>query len=157
LGNHDQDFGNSIPALHDLKQAENIDTKLKHWTASQRHDQRSLLISFVDVFKDTPGKTTLITHRIKLREGSKSVSCAPYRLNPVTAARIRHAIQEMVGLGIVAPSESPWASPIVVVPKPDSGNGEGAPIRLCTDFRRVNALTEGIHFHCLGWRICLTE
>jgi hypothetical protein len=89
LGNHGQDFGNSIPALHDLKQAENIDTKLKHLTASQRHDLRSLLNSFGDVFKDTPGKTTLITHRIKLREGSKPVSCAPYRLNSV-----RQEIQE---------------------------------------------------------------
>jgi hypothetical protein len=45
----------------------------------QRNDLEKLLHTFADIFKDTPGKTTLITHRIELKPGSKPVAVSPYR------------------------------------------------------------------------------
>lgn len=48
----------------------------------------------------------------------------------------------MFELGIIVPAECPWGSPIVVVTKPESGTAEWAQIRISTDFRRANALTE---------------
>ncbi len=41
----------------------------------------------------------------------------------------------MVSEGIATPSVSPWAAPIVIVPKKDST------IRLCVDFRGLNEIT----------------
>ena len=41
--------------------------------------------------------------------------------------------------GIIFPSVSPWASPIVVVPKKSTPN-EPPRRRLCVDFRKINAL-----------------
>lgn len=42
----------------------------------------------------------------------------------------------MIAAGVVEPSHSGWASPVVLPPKKDGGH------RFCVDFRKVNAITE---------------
>ena len=49
---------------------------------------------------------------------------------------VRVQIDQLLRLGIIRPSTSPWASSVVTVKKKDGG------IRICVDFRAVNAITQ---------------
>ncbi|CAM5118796.1 unnamed protein product [Eretmochelys imbricata] len=59
----------------------------------------------------------------------------PYRVSPQAKAAIEREIQDMFQIGVIRPSGSAWASPVVLVPKPDEG------IHFCVDYRKLNAVT----------------
>jgi deoxyuridine 5'-triphosphate nucleotidohydrolase len=64
---------------------------------------------------------------------------APYRLPPHYKQWVRDEIEELKKNGIIRPSKSPWAFPIVIVPKKD-GKGGLTP-RMCIDYRLLNSIT----------------
>jgi len=55
-----------------------------------------------------------------------------YRVNPTKCACMQKEVVHMVEHGFVEPSQSPWCSPCVLVPKVDGT------WRFCTDFWKVN-------------------
>lgn len=60
----------------------------------------------------------------------------PYRTPIVQRDKIAQLIKQMAQQGIVKPSCSPWASPVVLVPKRDGST------RFCMDYRPLNPLVE---------------
>jgi hypothetical protein len=50
--------------------------------------------------------------------------------------KVDKLVEELLAHDVIRPSESPWNSPIVFVAKK---NGD---IRLCVDYRRLNAVTK---------------
>ena len=96
---------------------------------------KTILTEFSDVFSDKPGRTNLAVHHIQLLPGTQPMRCAPYRLHPDKREILRKELDNLLQLGIIEESNSPWASPIVMVPKSDGT------LRLYTDFRKVNAVT----------------
>ena len=99
------------------------------------------------------GRTQLITMDIDTGD-SPSVSSRPYTLALKHHQWVQDEIETLERAGVITKSMSPWASPIVVVPK-KSQHGEPPKKRLCIDFRKINNLqqaviTEGKSKGCLS-------
>lgn len=71
-----------------------------------------------DVFSVKPGTTHLIEHEIRTKPG-KIVNQRPYRVPEAPKQTFREEITKMIELGVIEESHTAWASPIVLVPKPD--------------------------------------
>ena len=72
--------------------------------------------------------------RLKLTKVDR-VHCGPRRLAPAGLRREQHCVKEMLTGGQIEPSDSPWASPVVLVTKKDGST------RFCVDYRRLNSMT----------------
>ncbi|XP_040278175.1 uncharacterized protein LOC120993770, partial [Bufo bufo] len=85
-------------------------------------------------FSQEPGYTLLAIHKVET-PGQAPLRQPPYRIPEAVREGMRKEIDEMLRLGIIEPSESPWASPVVLVPKKDGTT------RFCVDYRRLNDKT----------------
>ncbi|CAA0810785.1 Uncharacterized mitochondrial protein AtMg00860, partial [Striga hermonthica] len=93
---------------------------------------------FVDVFpNELPGgpPNRQVEFSIDLIPGAGPVSKAPYRMAPKELQELKAQIQELLRLGFIRPSVSPWGAPVLFVKKKDSS------VRMCIDYRDLNRLT----------------
>ena len=81
------------------------------------------------------GQTSLVTHTIKTAD-SPPIRQPPRRILFALRGRVSKLVDEMLMQGVIIPSSSPWASPIVLVAKRDGST------RFCVDYRRLNAVTK---------------
>ena len=77
----------------------------------------------------------VIQHQIRLTDDTP-IRCKPYPLPYAMREELRNEVDTMLEMGVVRPSTSPYASPIVMVKKKDGSN------RVCVDFRKLNKITE---------------
>ena len=99
-----------------------------------------LKTEFPEVFSDSPGKTKVVTLKIKTGD-HEPVASHPHRVPDKLKEGVRREVLKLVEEGIAVPSCSPWASPIVPVPKKDGS------VRICIDYRRLNDITVGDPFY----------
>ena len=103
-------------------------------TGEQKAEVSQLLAEFTDVMTDVPGRTNLIKTNIQLTT-DEPVRSKPYPIPYATRDIINEEVGKMLELGVIEPSNSPYAAPIVLVPKPDGS------IRFCIDYRKLNSVT----------------
>uniref|UniRef100_A0A3P9CQ39 ribonuclease H n=1 Tax=Maylandia zebra TaxID=106582 RepID=A0A3P9CQ39_9CICH len=112
------DFGNDLP---------------DEW----RNRVTKLLNSMPEVFSQHAldfGHTEKVQHHIKLSDETPFKS-RPRPIHPHDVEAVRKHLRELLDVGVIRESESPFASPIVVVKKKDGS------VRLCIDYRRLNLQT----------------
>ena len=101
-----------------------------------RQALRDLLHRYEHVFPGEPvtGRTKSVQHEIVTKD-ARPVRCGPRRLAPAGLRKEQECIKEMLSGGQIEPSDSPWASPVVLVTKKDGSTC------FCVDYRRLNSLT----------------
>jgi Reverse transcriptase (RNA-dependent DNA polymerase) len=81
------------------------------------------------------GHVHTTAHRIELTPGAAPEYFQPYRAGAKAREQEPAEIHRMLQAGVIAPANAEWASPIVMVPKPDGST------RFCVDYCRLNAIT----------------
>ena len=106
-----------------------------------RKQFKELCQEYDDIFSKGAGdigKTPLITMEIDTGD-SPPVCQRPYNLPLKHAEWVKKELETLEKAGIISRSISPWASPIVIVPK-KMEPGEPPKKRLCVDYRVINSL-----------------
>lgn len=80
-------------------------------------------------------------HSILLLPGAKPVNIRPYRYSPKQKDEIEKQIKDMLKQGVIQPSSTPFASPVLLVKKKD------VTWRFCVDYRQLNAATVKNKYH----------
>ena len=104
----------------------------------QLEQLQQLVEEYHEVFalaEDEMGCTDVVKHKIDTGD-HPPIKQYPRRTPFVQRAKIASMITDMEKKGIVKPSVSPWASPVILVPKKDGTT------RFCVDYRRLNAVTK---------------
>ena len=105
---------------------------------SEKHRLDSLLKSYRDVFAanlSELGSTSIVQHYIDTGD-SPPIRQRPYRVSQDVKQEIDRQVTEMLGRGVIQPSVSPYASPVVLVKKSDNS------YRFCVDYRKLNSVTK---------------
>ena len=103
----------------------------------QYQDVNAILSSYADVLTDKPGCTNVLKHRV-LTVDEIPVRQKAYRIPQSMKPVVKGEIDKMLDAGIIQQTDSPYASPIVMVKKSgDSGDSW----RFCADYQKLNAKT----------------
>ncbi|XP_019198914.1 PREDICTED: uncharacterized protein LOC109192674 [Ipomoea nil] len=97
----------------------------------------SLLLEFQDLFEEpkTLPPPRPFDHEIPLIPRAKPINAKPYRYSYLQKNTMEKMVDEMLTAGLISPSTSPFASPVLLVPKKENS------WRFCVDYRALNDIT----------------
>ena len=119
------------------------DAQIKEETKGKFHDLCNRFDSIISKSSGDIGKTLLIEMDIDTGN-SPPITSRPYTLPLKHYEWVRKEISTLERAGIINKSISPWASPVVIVPK-KSAPGEPPQRRMCVDFRKLNKTQPEVH------------
>ena len=104
----------------------------------QQSDVLKLLGSFSDIFATGPHDYRLakgVSHQIDTGD-SPPFRAKPYCRSQVKDAQVSKELKQLLEAGLLAPSQSPWASPLLILKKKDGGH------QIVVDYHRLNSVTK---------------
>jgi Reverse transcriptase (RNA-dependent DNA polymerase) len=111
------------------------DVNLTHLLPHEREKVFRVLGKHRSMWDGHLGHVHSTSHRIDLVPGAKPIHAQPYRAGPRAREAESAEGQRMLKARVIEPANSDWASPVVLLPKPDGS------MRFCIDYRRLNTLT----------------
>jgi hypothetical protein len=96
------------------------------------------LSKFQDVFpNELPGLPLEreLDFTIELKPSLEPISKTPFRMTTPKLCELKMQLKELLELGLIRPSVSPWGAPEIFVKKKDGS------LRLCVDYRDLNCAT----------------
>ena len=97
--------------------------ELSTWSEEQQYAARKLLCDYADTFSKNDldlGKCNILKHNIQLTD-QQPFKERYRRIPPHLFEEVKQHLQEMVEVGAIRRSFSPWASAVVLVRKKDGG------------------------------------
>ncbi|XP_076913920.1 uncharacterized protein LOC143572733 [Bidens hawaiensis] len=79
-------------------------------------DRHPVICEYPDVFqKELPGlpPDREVEFTIDLIPGAEPISKVPYRMAPLELKELKEQLQELLNLGFIRPSVSPWGAPVL--------------------------------------------
>lgn len=127
-----------------LPKSTDIESLLRtdHMNTEEKEKITKLCKDYSDIFyyEDCPLTfTNTIKHKIKTTD-EIPVYTKSYRYPYIHKAEVQSQIEKMLQQKIIQPSESPWSSPIWIVPKKLDASGQQK-WRLVVDYRKLNEKT----------------
>ncbi|KAJ9533025.1 hypothetical protein QJQ45_018110 [Haematococcus lacustris] len=104
---------------------------------AQRQHLQDLLDEYSDVFQPITGlpPERAVGHSIPLQPDGKPPARPSYRMSKPEQDELRKQITNLLAKGLIEPSSSPYAAPVLFVQKK---SGE---LRMCIDYRQLNKIT----------------
>ena len=112
---------------------------VSHLSKSQQREAQAIFEEHGRLFQGSIGRLQNIQHDIDVGD-HVPIKQHYYRCAPVRLAQIQKEVDEMLKMGVIQPSRSEWASPLILVKKP---NNEWRP---CVDYRKINEISKGENF-----------
>lgn len=116
--------------------------RTQHMNTEEKYHIEKLCRSFSDIFHHENFQLTFtnqVKHRIKTTD-EIPVYTKSYRYPFVHKPEVERQINDMLEQGIIRPSDSPWSSPIWIVPKKADASGKRK-WRIVVDYRKINDKT----------------
>jgi transposase InsO family protein len=126
--------------IRDLKRREKLEEMVKinpNLSPKERKEILDIVLEFPDVYAvetNELGVVPGIEFEINIKPDAKPVHRNAYNFSTPITARLKKAVQELVDMGVVSPSNSDWSSPAILVVHPMKND------RLCIDYREANLL-----------------
>ena len=132
----DPDCDEDLVEIGGYTAKESIDdvTLASNLTKEQKTEFMNCADQCSNLFTEAPGTTSLIEHHINLTT-EDPVRSKPYPLPYSMRAELKKDIDDMIKMGVIRESTSPYSSPVVVVKKKDNTN------RVYIDYSKLNKLT----------------
>ena len=119
--------------------------RMDHVISEEKTSLGEICVDYQDVFflsGERLSCTSAVKHTIHPEPGTVPTNIRPYRLPESQRKEIDRRVTNLLEEGIIFESNSPWNSPIMVLPKRVGPDGEKK-WRLVVDFRHLNEKTIG--------------